>query len=198
MRTSTVVIIGTRGSGKTHLAKTEILPRSHPLIVYDVNAEFENYPGLSAPENDYDFMDLLEINESILIRKDSMGFESLCFTLNEVQEPYTLVVDEFHTLYNNHNSFKADCPSFEPLFLLGNHNNVSMVILSQRAANLPKYVISQCTELNVFYLWNKADLEFLGQAVDNPYQFKELNKYHYKRIKFETPISIEEHQTKNI
>lgn len=196
MSTQTIVIIGTRGSGKTHLAKTEVLPRFHPLIVYDVNAEFEDYPGLSAPDNEHDLMDLMEVNESILIRKNSMDFETLCFTLNEVQEPYTLVVDEFHTLYNNHMSFKADCPSFEPLFLLGNHNNVSMVILSQRAANLPKYVVSQCTELNVFYLWHKADIQFLGDVVDNSEQFKELNKYHYKRIKFETPILIEERMTK--
>lgn len=183
-------MIGNRGSGKTHLVKTELLPPRRPILIYDNIAEYDDIPDVAEAENIPDLLDLIEINEDIRIESKSIEFESVCAILLKAEEPYTLVVDEFHTLYRHHMTFDAEIPSFKPLFLLGNHNHVSTIVISQRPADLPKFVMTQCTCLYSFYIWHKKDLDFLADVVEDPEQFRQLEKYRYKRIDFETPIVI--------
>lgn len=194
--TQTVCVIGYRGSGKTHLIKYTLIQEFDlPVIVFDNNSEFEDYPGLAEPENLHDFLDLVELGDSMRLDPKKFDFEEICYVLNEVRQPYLVVVDEFHLLQRHHMQFKADSKSFKDLFLLGNHNHVSMIVASQRPTDLPKFVVSQCTTMYCFYTWNKADFEHLRDAVEDPEQFKKLERYHFTRIDFQTPIQVTQGST---
>ncbi len=191
-----IIVIGIRGSGKTHLVKYEILPCRGPLVVYDTIDEYIDYPGLADVETELDLLDGLELGESMRVSyKSDLDFDRLCEILLRVKPHYYLVVDEFHVLYSHHMSFERDCPNFKPLMLLGNHNNMSMILTTQRPTDFPKYVLTQTTTLYSFQIWHKADIEFIANIVENPEQFKDLKQFEYIRINFSSPISIENGST---
>lgn len=188
-----ITVIGIRGSGKTHLVKYEILPSRGPLVIYDTIDEYVNYPGLADVQTELDLLDGLELGESMRISHNSeVEFDRLCEILLRVKPNYYLVVDEFHVLYQHHMSFERDVPNFKPLMLLGNHNNMSMILSTQRPTDFPKYVLTQTTTLYSFQIWHKADIEFIANIVENPEQFKDLEQFHYIRIDFSSPITITE------
>lgn len=192
----TILVIGIRGSGKTHLVKHEILPQHNPVLIFDTIGEYEDIPGFSDVESEADLLDLIEIGENIRVEyNQGIDFDRVCFVLNHVQEKYTLLIDEFHVLYQHHMSFQMDVPNFKPLFLLGNHNNVSMILITQRPTDFPKFVLTQCTTLYSFHIWHKADIEFINNIIDNPEQFRELEMFQYKRVDFVAPISITQGMT---
>lgn len=189
-------MIGVKGSGKTHLVKSEILPQENPVVIYDTIGEYDDQVGFSEPATAADFIDLLEIEENIRIQHGTfIDFESVCFIMAEAQQRYTLVVDEFHVLYEHHMSFQSETPSFKSLVLLGNHNNVSTIVITQRPTDLPKFILSQASALYCFHVWLKPDREFLSCVVDDVEQFKDLKLWHYKRVKLVAPIEVTDHVT---
>jgi hypothetical protein len=148
------------------------------------------------PETEADLIDLIEVGENIRVEHDKyIEFERVCYILKEVQERYTLVVDEFHILHEHHMQFKSDYPSFKSIILLGNHINVSTIVITQRPTDLPKDVLSQASALYCFQVWIKLDRDFLTCIMDDTEQLKELELYHYKKVKLVAPIEVTEHST---
>lgn len=196
MKSQNILVIGIKGSGKTHLVKSEILPEHNPVLIYDTIHDYEEQDFFSVPENRHDLLDLIEIGENIRVpHEQGIEFEEVCYTLNFCQMRYTLLVDEFHVLYSHHMSFQTDVPSFRPVVLLGNHNNVSTILITQRPTDFPKYVLTQCSELYSFHIWHKADLEFISNIVPEPEQFQALKLFEYKKVSFVAPIEITQGQT---
>lgn len=187
-------MIGVKGSGKTHLVKSEILPAENPVLIYDTIGEYEDQ-GFAEPESLADLLDLIEISENIRVEREDFDFETICMILCNADKHYTMVVDEFHVLYEHHMSFQSDVPSFKNLVLLGNHNNVSTIVITQRPTDLPKFILSQASALYCFHVWLKPDREFLACVVDDVDQFKNLELYHYKRVKLVAPIEVSDHVT---
>lgn len=190
-KSQTIFVTGLRGSGKTHLIKTEIIPQFHPIIIFDTNHEFDDLPGFSVPKTKADLLDLIEIGDNIRVPYDEgISLEDVCFILNHVKKQYTIVIDEFHVLYRHHGNFEAKVPTFRTLIMLGNHNNVSAVIAAQRPIHVPKDVLSQCTTLYSFHMFHKKDIEWISDIVEEPEDFRKLGLYEYKKIVYSSPIEV--------
>lgn len=196
MASTNICVIGIKGSGKTHLVKSEILPNHKPVLIYDTNYEFHDLPDYAVPEDKSDLLDLIEIQENIRVpHEQGIEFEEVCFILDHCKIPYTLVVDEFHILHDHHMSFKKEFPSFRRIILLGNHNNISTVTITQRPIYFPKDVLTQCSDLYSFYMWNKNDLVFIANVVPDAEEFRKLEQFEYIHVEFIAPLRVTKGKT---
>lgn len=196
MASTNLCVIGIKGSGKTHLVKTEILPHHKPVLIYDTILEYDDLPNYAVPENRADLLDLIEVQENIRVPHEcGIEFEDVCFILDHCKIHYTLVVDEFHVLHDNHMSFKKEFPSFRRVILLGNHNNISTVTITQRPIYFPKDVLTQCSDLYCFYIWNKRDLDFISSVVPDADEFQKLGQFEYLHIEFVAPLKVTKGKT---
>lgn len=195
MSAKLLIVIGRKGSGKTHLVKTELIYQFDPVIVFDTLEEYGDFSGLAVADNIPDLLDLIEIGENIRIPADTIEFEDVCYILLTAKKPYTLLVDEFHILYENHMSFKKDFPSFRTLILTANHNNVNTILTTQRPIHLPKEAMSQADVLYCFHVWHPDDIKFLSGTIPDAKNFAELQQWHYKEIQFTAPLKVREGQT---
>lgn len=191
-----ICVIGQRGSGKTTLVKNTIIPSLPRFIIYDSINEYDDIPDVGIAENIRDFIDLLEIGDSIRIPGDGeISFQDACRIINEGVYNYYFIVDEFHLQYQHHMKFQADNPDFKKLVLLGRHSGIGLVIISQRPTDIPKFVLSQTTRMYVFYIYHRDDINFISHVVNHPEIFQELELYHYYRIDFVSPVIVVKEKT---
>jgi len=187
-----ICVIGRRGSGKTYLVKNHILPELPRYIVFDQNNEFADMPNASRADTLEDLEDFLEVGDNIIIpAKSDIGFEELCFILNESVSNYYLVVDEFHMLYQNYQEFTSKYAQFKKIVLTGRHDSLGLVIITQRPSDLPPYLLSQCTILYIFNVYLKKDLVSLSNIINDPENCQKLQNYEYYKYTLKSPLVIE-------
>lgn len=186
-----ICVIGRRGSGKTTLVIRLLLPLYQPFIIYDSIGEYADVQNCASADSLSDFFDLLESRDNIRITPESkIPFDMVCNIIDSGVINYTLIVDEFHLIYEHHMSFAADYPAFKRLILLGRHKGIGVVVISQRPTDIPKYVLSQCSRLYCFHVYHRQDILFLSNVLNDAKIANTLDLYEFFEISLDSPIQI--------
>lgn len=160
------IIIGTRGSGKTTLAKWLIdLLRKYDvkILVYDYLKEYGNLKSNNVEihyANLHDEKDFDKVLERIL--KNGNIF----FVVEEA--------DKFFNVRENLTGNKSE------LIHRGRHYGIGGLFITRRIANLNKDVVSQADLIFSFYQFLPNDIEYLREFIgDYVYQLTKLKEHEF-------------------
>lgn len=158
-----IAIFGTRGSGKTTLAKY-ISSGFKNAFAYDSMGEYSHLPRVS------------------VARPFPAHFNAFCKKALEVQNLF-LVVDEADRVVpqNEGNALVKNFPSIYDLIHVGRHRNVGGVFISRRAANMHKDLLSQCDYVYCFRQFLPNDIDYLRGVIGNEAadRMQSLAPYHF-------------------
>lgn len=179
------VVIGRRGSGKTTLVKKVLIPElTAPFIIFDTINEYDDVPDVQMVDDIPSLIDAIEMQDNIRVIGEggSISFPELAEIIDKSVRNYTLIVDEFHVLFDHHMTFKKENPAFKRIVLLGRHSGVGLIIISQRATDIPQEVLSMSTKLFVFHVFRKKDINFLDNVMPNPEQAATLGTFEFLEV----------------
>jgi hypothetical protein len=160
-------ILGRRGCGKTYLLRRliSVYPR---CIIFDTLHEYTETDGIVV--NSYDeFSDFILKNQStknfVLIFqfeldiKNELQLFNECLKLLYFRGSVTIVIEEVQNFSNA--SIWGLQPYFKHCLLTGRHRDLSMIFTTQRAGELHKTILSQCSHIFCGQLHEKNDLLYV-------------------------------------
>lgn len=155
-----------------------------PFIIYDTINEYGEVENVQTVNDVQSLIDAIEMEENIRVigERGEISFPELTEIIATAVRNYTFLVDEFHLLYDNFQTFKKENPFFRELVLLGRHSGIGLILTSQRATHIPVDALSQATKLFVFNVFRKEDIKFLGLVVNNAEMFATLGTFEYFEI----------------
>jgi len=159
-RNKIVLILGRKGSGKTSLVRA-IVPKLERVVVLD---PLEEYHGLIRAR---DFNSLLSFLEAVHEHR-KIRIACTFSTMEEYERAIYLVreVGNIWIIIEELNYF-VDCWSHEEAYLdlirFGRHDGVSILMVAQRAAEIPKLFTSQSDAIVSFKQTEPRDLDYLSK-----------------------------------
>lgn len=175
-----MLIVGKRGSGKTQLVKKLLAEIDRQrVIIFDPLGEYES--GLIY----YDFItfcDKIEGAESFryILRFDNQEEYEYALEVAYAVGDLLLVIEEI-THFANERSIDK---SLDSIIRFGRHQNVSLLSVTQRCANIPRLLTSQMDIIISFKQTEPRDIEYLYKTVGSEaFELSELGEYKYKAFK---------------
>lgn len=158
------LIVGMQGSGKSHFVKNEIIPNARPpVFILDPMAEYSQ--GVI-------FDDMLDLMHYLVSGKVSRGGvhvvrvqsdeqrELFFEVFRELQKPCTLIIEEADmsgSVYKINDDYAA-------LLKYGRHWNISLINITQRAAQVHKTITSQANFIVSFKQVEQRDIKRLQET----------------------------------
>jgi hypothetical protein len=179
-RTNLVItVIGKKGSGKSHLIKTQIIPKFRRVIIIDALCEYQYY----AVESVADFYDFMQANYErdffrVAYRPHSEHAEGQFFKICAALEDVLIVIEE-SDLYC---SATAIDPYIRHMVRYGRHKRQNLVFVSRRMAALSREMTSQSNILLTFEQTEVIDLKHFSALGVKPERFQALKKYEFMVI----------------
>jgi DNA helicase HerA-like ATPase len=161
LKNKIVVILGRKGSGKSTLAR-EVVAKLPRVVVLD---PLEEYQGLRCRS----IGALVSFMEEA---HDRPRFRVVC-TFGEDVDDYGIALDVCRAVGNlwvvvEEVNFFVDCwtrdKPFMDLVRFGRHDRVSMLLVAQRAAEIPKLYTSQSDVIVSFRQSEPRDLDYLSKV----------------------------------
>jgi energy-coupling factor transporter ATP-binding protein EcfA2 len=204
-----LTILGKRGSGKTTLCKHA--QRHYPrLIIFDLLGE---YRGLRGPDI-FHVSSLAGFGQALKLTLDRPQFKIiirvnlrdpdreavfeelmiLCYErkkfATQAGSPHTsiqVVIDEVHEYCHAH---YMPAP-FKEALLLGRHQEMGLILASQRPANVHKDILAQSHHLFCSLIVETNDFNYLkGYFGPDPEKLKSLPKYHFLWKSDDRPLQV--------
>lgn len=157
LRNKIVVILGRKGSGKSTLARS-IVKRLRRVVIFDPH---EEYPAVRCRSIAalVSFMELEHHKPTFRVActfDDMDEYETAIAVVREVGNMW-IIVEELN--------FFVDCWSRDKPYLdlirFGRHDRVSILLIAQRAAEIPKLFTSQADAIVSFRQSEPRDLDYL-------------------------------------
>ena len=159
------VIAGMRGYGKTTLAKkilSIIAGQSNQYIILDNNDEYREFDNRIVPQPGQNRKKL-----AIELGKQIWNTGNLFIVVDEA-EKYLPV---FPVLLP---------PYWDNIIEQGRHRNLGGIFITRRIANLNKTVISQAAKVFLFRHFEKNDIQYLREFLDDvAYSLQRLKEFQY-------------------
>lgn len=184
-----ILILGKRGSGKSHLAKT-LLQQSKRFLVFDTLCEykdgviFENIKDLSdfwAEHIEKDFRLIYQPLNPV------QEFDNIC-KLVWASGNMSFVVEELDTFCSSQNI----SDSFASIIQRGRHRDITLIGISQRPYGISRLITSQAKEIYTFIHTEPRDIEYLSMYMGKDVEkLRDLEQYHYLKWDHEGKISIQ-------
>jgi len=184
------VILGRRGTGKTHKTKELLNEWRKNFVVWDFVGEYDEGTIISDVKVFYDQVKFsVEHEESIKIIlriiADRDLFENICRVVEDIGKSLgdvLYIVEEVDSV-----SSPNYCPaSMESIIRYGRHSHVSFIGTSRRPADIPRILTSQGDYLYLFSIREPIDLKYLKMyASIDPEDVKNLSKKKHEFIKID-------------
>lgn len=177
-KSTKIFIGGIQGSGKTHLAKSKIIPAFNHVIVYAVHP--------------IDFQDVQHADTKVLIPND-YSMETLDKTSKTIKEMAKkgacdlFILDEADLFLPQDKRTLQKYTNFYDILINHRHYNLATVLISRRPQSLPAEAVEQCEFLFVFAIEGANVFERL-KNIDKRYTellpllSKDRHNFIFKRI----------------
>lgn len=160
-------IIGSRGMGKTHYIKTEILPNVKNFLIYDLYGEYTEYKYIK------------DIKENGRILSD---FEHLKNNITKIRNKNFIFEDS--TIFLNANLGR----DIKNILVSCRHYNNNLFFLFHSLSRVPNFLIEQTDYFILFKTQEKLDFLTKKYSDNLLNAFKEVqknrNKHYYKIARF--------------
>jgi len=179
-----ILIFGKRGSGKTTLAKKLLLGKKR-VVIFDTLREYKI--GLVTDDvivvfeflSQHEFSQVCRISYSPEI-EDKKAFGYVCDLVYSMKD-LTLLVEEV----DNYSTALITPESFSKIIRYGRHQNISLIAVARRTAEVPRLLTSQATDFYVFAHHEPRDVEYFAHLFnwDVAEKIRTLRQFQYIHLK---------------
>lgn len=157
--TGCLAIVGTRGCGKSTLAR-RIISTERRVVVVDTMAEHVQSAWPVSLAFDGGFLQFISNKRfKVGVRpSDEDDFERICNTV-ETMNDVTFVIDEADIHLKSGGSAWGVPPSLNNIVQLGRHYGQRLVVIARRPAALPRSITAQCAYA-IFATREPADIRY--------------------------------------
>ncbi len=171
-----ITVLGKRGSGKTFLTKSAIIPRlPSPVFILDSLAEYKGGVVYGSVDAWYERLNIdLQGCRHWIYRLTDDSQVDLFFKAAWHFQGCSVVIEEADMFCSPYSTME----SLDKIIRYGRHKAITMVFISRRAAEISRNITAQSDEIITFRQTEPRDIAVLNQ-LDSSIDYSELGQYDY-------------------